>query len=76
MQGWSPRLSSLLHGQVDSLLLTPPGKPLSTYIYIIYGNLWQLNGKESTCNAGAAGLIPGSGRSPAEGDGNPLQYLA
>ena len=26
------------------------------------------------CNAGDAGLIPGSGRSPGEGYGNPLQY--
>ena len=25
-------------------------------------------------NAGDAGLIPGSGRSPGEGNGNPLQY--
>ena len=32
------------------------------------------DGKESTCNAGDLGLIPGSGRSPGEGDGNPLQY--
>ena len=31
-------------------------------------------GKESTYNAGDAGLIPGSGRSPGEGNGNPLQY--
>ena len=31
-------------------------------------------GKESTCNAGDLGLNPGSGRSPGEGDGNPLQY--
>ena len=30
--------------------------------------------KESTCNAGDPGLIPASGRSPAEGNGNPLQY--
>ena len=29
--------------------------------------------KESTCNAGDLGLIPGSGRSPGEGNGNPLQ---
>ena len=29
-------------------------------------------GKESACNAGALGLIPGSGRSPGEGNGNPL----
>ena len=32
------------------------------------------DGKVSDCNAGDPGLIPGSGRSPAEGKGNPLQY--
>ena len=31
-------------------------------------------GKESTCNAGDPGWIPGSGRSPEEGIGYPLQY--
>ena len=31
------------------------------------------DGKESTCNGGDLGLIPGSGRSPGEGNGNPLQ---
>ena len=31
-------------------------------------------GKESTCNAGNPGLIPGSGRSPGEGNSYPLQY--
>ena len=31
-------------------------------------------GKESTCNAGDLGLIPGLGRSPGEGKGYPLQY--
>ena len=31
-------------------------------------------GKESTCNAGDLGLIPGSGRSAREGIGYPLQY--
>ena len=30
--------------------------------------------KESACNAGGLGLIPGLGRSPREGNGNPLQY--
>ena len=36
-----------------------------------------LSGKESACSTGAsgvAGLIPGSGRSPGGGRGNPLQY--
>ena len=32
------------------------------------------DGKESACNEGDLGLISGSGRSPGEGDGNPLQY--
>ena len=32
------------------------------------------DGKESACNAGDPGLILGSGRSPGEGNGNPLQY--
>ena len=30
--------------------------------------------KASACNAGDPGLIPGWGRSPGEGNGNPLQY--
>ena len=31
-------------------------------------------GKESACNAGDLGSIPGLGRSPGEGNGYPLQY--
>ena len=31
-------------------------------------------GKESTCNAGDLGSIPGSGRPPGEGTDYPLQY--
>ena len=30
--------------------------------------------KASACNAGDPGLIPGSGRSPGEGNSNPLQH--
>ena len=33
-----------------------------------------LSGKKSTCQAGDPGLIPGLGRSPEEGNGNPLWY--
>ena len=36
----------------------------------IYGSA----GKESACSAGDVGLIPGLGRSPGEGNGNPFQY--
>ena len=32
------------------------------------------DGKESACNGGDRGSIPESGRSPGEGNGNPLQY--
>jgi len=32
------------------------------------------DGKVSACNAGDLGSISGSGRSPREGNGNPLQY--
>ena len=31
-------------------------------------------GKESACNAGDPGLVPGSGRSPRERIGHPLQH--
>ena len=33
-----------------------------------------LDSKKSACNAGDLGSIPGLGRSPGEGNGNPLQY--
>ena len=33
-----------------------------------------LGAKEAACNAGDPGLIPGTGRSPGGGHGNPLQY--
>ena len=43
----------------------------------MYGNWISLVAqmvKAFACNAGDPGLIPGSGRSPGEGNGNPLQY--
>ena len=40
----------------------------------MWGFLCSSVGKESACNAGDLGSIPGSGRSPGEGNGNPLQY--
>ena len=33
-----------------------------------------VNGKESACQAGGMGLIPGLERSPGKGNDNPLQY--
>ena len=43
---------------------------LSIYIDTYCGSV----SKESACNEGDSGLIPASGRSPGEGNGNPLQH--
>ena len=40
----------------------------------ILGFPYSSVGKESACNAGDLGSIPRLGRSPGEGNGNPLQY--
>ena len=40
----------------------------------VWGFPGDSGGKAPTCNAGDVGLIPGLGRSPGEGNGNPLQY--
>ena len=46
-----------------------------TLIYVIYrGFPGGSEGNESACNEGDPGSIPGSGRSPGEENGNPLQY--
>ena len=56
-----------------------PGKFLgffrncSPYL-IIVGFPCGSTGKESACNVGDLGLIPGLGRPPGEGEGYPLQY--
>ena len=43
-------------------------------MYVYVGFPGGSDSKESTCNAGDSGLIPGSRRSPGEGNGNLLQY--
>ena len=43
-------------------------------LWFICGLPWWLNGKDSACNAGDRGLIPGLGRSPGGGHSNPLWY--
>ena len=42
--------------------------------HVIWCFLIGSGGKESACNVGDLSLIPGSGRSPGEGNGNPHQY--
>ena len=68
-------------------LLSRDGSVLAVVYILIWGVGLFLNlilprdfshyssvGKESPCNAGDLGSIPGSGRSSGEGNGNPLQY--
>ena len=58
--GTEPRSPTL---RVDALLSEPPGKFPCRSV-----------GKVCACSAGDLGSIPGLGRSPGEGNGNPLQY--
>ena len=44
------------------------------FIILLGDFLGGLDGKLSAYNAGDPGSIPGSGRSPGEGNGNPLRY--
>ena len=54
--------------------------PFVIYFLKILSYIYRLgfpggsNGKESTCNAGDLGSVPGLGRSPGEENGNPFQY--
>ena len=75
IQGSNPRLLLLLHWQVDSLPLSHLGSLFSivtTPIYVPFNSGSEV--KISAYKAGDLGSIPGSGRSPGEGNGNPLQY--
>ena len=47
--------------------------PATSVYYIIWIPSGS-DGKESACNAGTRGSIPGSGKSPGEGNNNPTQY--
>ena len=60
---------SLTYSQLFTYSVSP-----YTWFLHIPGFPGGLDGKDSACNAGYLGLIPGSGRSPGEGNGNPLQY--
>ena len=43
-------------------------------LHILKGFPGGSDSRESACNARSPGLIPGLGRSPGGGNGNPLQY--
>ena len=44
------------------------------YLAYLFGLPCGSEDKASACNVGDLGSIPGSGRSPGEGNGTPLQY--
>ena len=56
-------------GKVMSLLFNKLSRLVITFL-----NPGGSEVKESACNAGDLGSIPGLGRSPGEGNGNPHQY--
>ena len=47
---------------------------IEPFCFTLAGFLGGSAGKESACSAGDLGSIPGLGRSPGDGNGNPLQY--
>ena len=60
-------------------------KPRCAEPSFVWGSVWGVlcalsgfpgdsDGKKSACNAGDLGSVPGLGRSPGGGHGNPLQY--
>ena len=55
---------------ISTLLLWWLQKAIEEFYLLPHGS----DGKESACNAEDLGLIPGLGRSPGEGNSNPLQY--
>ena len=57
---------------VTSLTVSPSLEKISTPGHYCFP--CSSAGKESACNVGDLGLIPGLGRSPGEGKGYPLQY--
>ena len=81
-QGWNlgPPNPTPLSWKHRVLTTGPPGKSICIYstvnkdILLWLGFPGGSEGKASAWNAGDSGSIPGSGRSPGEGKGNPLQY--
>ena len=61
--------------KLDEVLGTPKTSCLHRLLIAFAGrSTGDSDGKESSCNAGDPGSIPGSGRYPGEENGYPLQY--
>ena len=68
------RRPSPLEGLVKLTLVAIEAKTYYSDIIRIHRLLRWLSGKVSSRSAGDVGSVPGVGRSPGEGNGNPLQY--
>ena len=64
-------MGCIVHGVTESWTRL---SDLHSLICMFRGFASNSAGKESACNAGDPGSIPGSGRSPVEGKDYPLQY--
>ena len=65
----------LVHSRMNFSVTGPSSNPLDlSFEHEAQGFPGGSDGKESACNAGDLGSIPGAGRYPEEGNGNPLQY--
>ena len=75
MKGHEQTLLNIPDSQLSErlLFLFVSACPLSSFSFL-QGFPCGSSGKESACNAGDLGLIPGLGGSPEEGKGYPLQY--
>ena len=58
----------------ETLNLPHTSKYFKKHLHCIWGFPGGSDGKESACNTGDLGSIPGLGRSSGEGNGYPLQY--
>ena len=68
------RAQDILNTEIQGL---SPASFLSFFFnFLFYTGVFpgSSDGKASAYNAGDLGSVPGSGRSPGEGNGNPLQY--
>ena len=65
-------LHFVLHCGKISFMLASQTHKIHPYISVFMGFPDGSGGKETACNEGDAGLIPGSGRSPGRRNGNPF----
>ena len=67
---------STLSADIEETFKTQVGFLLSgcCIVLLLLGFPGDSDGKEYACQAGDLGSVPGLGRSPGEGNGNPLQY--